>query len=551
MPHSCSPPEQLVAIGPAFRRVWGILTWPPVCTAFLYATTVLLAALTLSPYFAQTWDVATFIQAAHRFMDGGNPSDLYAVSRAAQTWPFAYPPLHAVAVALALALGNLLHILPEYVWARVPGVLADVGVGIVLYRVVAARSGDCALARAAVLLWLFNPVTFYNTAVQGHFESEWLLFVLLAYVGLEHARGVLWPTAALTVAVLFKQIAILFAVPFWGRLLTEAFHDASGTRDASKPRRWIPFLDSFLLFAFLGGAVCLPFLLYSSDFLYMTFAYVADVPVQTQSWIVGLLGATRATRDALNSDFILLRYQTIATIGASIVISIIAQRKGWSLYLTGALIVLMFFLTSKKVMGYYYVMLYPFLLVECVLRRRFDLLLMALLATTWISLSPYFASWGNPDHWWVYAFLGSLNSLFFLWLGLLLVARKPDFSEKSGFRQWNNPRVALFVSLGLFGLAALASFLQPLMPNSGSPIRAPIVAAGFESNALVGLVALVALGVIFLIGLAFLIRPMTPGVIPRAAWAIVLVFVPLFFTVYSLTKESTLIFELVLKTLGV
>jgi hypothetical protein len=39
--------------------------------ALIYAITILAATLTLNPYFAQTWDVQTFIQAAHRFLDGG------------------------------------------------------------------------------------------------------------------------------------------------------------------------------------------------------------------------------------------------------------------------------------------------------------------------------------------------------------------------------------------------------------------------------------------------------------------------------------------------
>jgi hypothetical protein len=41
------------------------------------------------------------------------------------------------------------------------------------------------------------------------------------------------------------------------------------------------------------------------------------------------------------------------------------------------------------------------------------------------------------------------------------------------------------------------------------------------------------------------------GALPRAAWALVLIFVPLFFTTYYLTKESTAILEIALRSLGV
>jgi len=37
----------------------------------------------------------------------------------------------------------------------------------------------------------------------------------------------------------------------------------------------------------------------------------------------------------------------------------------------------------------------------------------------------------------------------------------------------------------------------------------------------------------------------------RWSWGIVLLFAPLFFSVYTLTKESTAIFEIVLRALGV
>ncbi len=94
----------------------------------------------------------------------------------------------------------------------------------------------------------------------------------------------------------------------------------------------------------------------------MNFTYVENVPVQTQSWIVALLGLTRDAPTAMTSDFFLFRCQTLVTIAAAIAIAFMGTRRNWSLYLTATLIAIVFFLTSKKVMGYYYVMLFPFLL---------------------------------------------------------------------------------------------------------------------------------------------------------------------------------------------
>ena len=522
-------------------------------SALVYTAAIISATLTLNPYFAQTWDVNTFIHAARTFFDNASPFDLYAQTRAAQTWPYAYPPLHAFVVAIALCIGNLVRVFPDYIWVRASVIVADIGVALVLYRIVLRKSNDETIARAAALLWLFNPITFYDTAVQGHFESEWLVFVLLAYAWFEDSRHIALPTIALALAVLFKQTAIVFTIPLWVYVLVETFHETSLQKCAAR------LATSFVVFAFVVGAVCLPFLLYSDDFVFMNLTYVENVPVQTSSWIVALLGFTRAAPDALTSDFFLLRYQTIVTMLAAIALAFVAARRGWSLYLAATLIALAFFLTSKKVMGYYYVMLLPFLLVEVLPKHRFDLALVAIVATTYISLAPYYAAWTNQAHWWVFAVLGMVNSAFFVWLFARLVSlrgaqfatkQSPSNLEIASQTPLAMTRVVVFVSLGLFATATFAAWLQPLLPNNGSPIRAPLVAAGMETNALSVFAALMALAVIALFTVRALAR-LTDRHATIAAWGIVLIFAPLFFSVYTLTKESTAILEIALKMLGV
>ncbi len=526
--------------------------------ALIYAMTILIASLTLNPYFSQTWDVRTFIQAAHRFLDGGNPFDLYAQSRAAQTWPYAYPPLHATVTAIFLWVGKLAPLAPDYVWARVPALVADVAVGIALYAIVSRKTADESLARAAMLLWLFNPVTFYDTAVQGHFESEWILFVVLAYDWFENSRGIWLPTIALAIAVLFKQVAILCAVPLWVYVVVGA------TGRSPRPQRATRLIASLVLFALVTLVICLPYLLYSYDFLYMNLTYVENVPVQTQSWLVAMLALTRPARDAMTSDLILIRYPTLVTMLAAIAISFFAARRGLSLWLTAALIAIAFLLTSKKVMGYYYVMLFPFLFAEFLPRRRFGIILGSIVLTNFISLSPYFAPWANPDHIWIYAALGTIHSALWVWMFSRVIASEakqpPNWnSEIASSRDPSTPPLrgsaqdallamtpTLFITLGLFASAALAAFLQPIAPDGGSPIRVPLIAPGAEQTILAAFAAMLALITVALWTLSRKLRS-----VPRAAWAIVLVFAPLFFGVYYLTKESTAVFEFVLNAIGV
>ncbi|HEX7587288.1 MAG TPA: hypothetical protein VF478_03150, partial [Anaerolineae bacterium] len=124
-----------------------------------------------------------------------------------------------------------------------------------------------------------------------------------------------------------------------------------------------------------------------------------------------------------------------------------------------------------------------------------------------------------------------------------------DQASESGPTVSANMRPLLLVSIGLFAGAAWAGFLQPLAQNTASPIRAPIIAPGMEGNALLGFVALLALLTVTLALAARATRGL--GTLPRTAWGIALIMTPLFFAAYYLTKESTAIFEIALKALGV
>lgn len=505
----------------------------------VYTFAIVSATLSLHPYFAQTWDVQTFIHAARTLADD-TPLDLYAQSRAAQTWPYAYPPLHAFVVALALFVGDLTRVLPDYVWARVPAMVADVGVALALYHVIARRTNDSPRARAAALLWLFNPITFYDTAVQGHFESEWILFVLLAYIGYEAKRARVLSSLALAIAVLFKQIAIIFALPVFAYWLWDA---RVATPTNQRAQHLLSIVGAVMLFALVIGGVCLPFVLYSDDFVFMNFTYVENVPVQTSSWMIAMLGLTRTEPNALTSDFVLIRYSTIVTILAATILAFIGARRGWNLYLTVTLIALAFFLTSRKVMGYYYVMLFPFLLVTVLSRQQNALLNPTILATTYISLAPYYAAWTKHAHWWVYALLGTAHSWFFVWLFVRLTDDRRRTTENTA--TVISLRSSVVVSLGLFAGATLAAWLQPLIAHNGSPIRAPLVMPGLEARALFAFV-------VMLVVLGWMLVAVRIGGERVRAREIgsVFIFAPLFFSVYTLTKETTAIFEMILSQWG-
>jgi hypothetical protein len=521
--------------------------------ALLYVIFVVAAALTLHAYFAQMWDVVTFVNAGKSILSP-DWAGLYAQSRADRYWPYAYPPLHAFAVAPFVALAGPV---PDWLMVRVPPLLFDVALGVLLYVVVAQKTRTRNFARLALVVWLLNPVTWYDTAVQGHFEAEWLFFVVLAYYLTPNPsparrraddltpnpsparRGEkkwLLPTLALAMAFLFKQNAILFALPFWMLFLLD--------REKTVRQRVFSFLASLVLFSIPVILVSLPFLLYSNDYWYMNVQYVAEVPLQTQSWLVALAAL-------FSPDSLLLRASSMLTLLAAAAISYFGARRGMSLWLMALLIVLSFFLLSKKVVGYYYVMILPFALVTFIPAKRVRGMTLIVAAISFIFVSPYFASWTNPTHWWAYALLGAANSA--LWLGLfvwLWIHSPRAVEEGQGVRD-GGVRGLAFLSAALFFSAAAAALVQPLINSQASPIRAPLIAPGTESVVLVSFLVFT-----FLVGLSLILAkylsrtlahtpPLSPGV-----WAFVVLLMPLYFLTFALTKESTAGLEAILKAIG-
>lgn len=496
--------------------------------AVLYISLVVLGVLALHPYFSQTWDVATFINAG-KSARSPEWNLLYAQSRADRYWPYAYPPLHAFVVSPFVAVAGFV---PDFVMVRVPPLLFDVALGILLYAIVARKTVSKNFARLAMILWLLNPVTWYDTAVQGHFEAEWLFFIVLAYFLYEMRRNWILATLALSTAFLFKQNAILFALPLWAQMFF-------GNEEKILSRRLFSLLASFALFTIPILGVSLPFLVASNDYWYMNVQYVAAVPLQTQSWLVALAGI-------FGAENFVLRASSLLTLSAAALISIFSARRKMDLWLAGTLIALAFFLLSKKVVGYYYVAIVPFAVVTLIPTKSFRLLTLIGVAVSFISLSPYFASWANQEHVWLYGALGVLNSA--LWLGIFIWLWR-EHSRAIQFAQ--NARVPAFLSLGLFLSCVAASLLQPFINSQASPIRAPLITSGSETQAFLTFLAYLFLVFLSIIAAIFFTRSVArASSISRFACALVVSFTPLYFLTFTLTKESTTAFELLLKNFG-
>ena len=503
--------------------------------ALVYVVTVTLIVLAISPYFSAGWDPQIFAGVGRAVIDNNSVFDLYQVSRQAWgDWGFPYPPLYPHLLAPFMGMTSLVPVLPDWLIVRALPVMFDLALALLLYLIVLRRSGKQSLARLAAALWLFNPLTLYQTAIQAHQESSWLVCVVAAYALIEARRQAIhrrsepcnWlttnlvlPSLLMACAVTLKQSAILFYIPYGVFLLLD------------QQRRWARLCVAALLFVLVFGGLSLPYYLHSPDFFYLVFVDVSNMPVQTQSAVVWLLGLSRYLIDQTQSTFFLLKYQTVITIALAVLVSFFALRHDKDMFRVGLLVAMIFFLTSKKVMGYHYLLLMPFLLVYALPARRFDLVGIATIAASWIILSPYFAPWAKPGHMPLYAAIGTPNTLLWLWLFVHVWLRRPalrigsiDITE----RLHDGAAVVLALAIVTAGMI-LSSLVQPW---GGS---APVVQVVLLFAVLIGSLALAVPAA----------RRTWDAPVRLSAGHVILavVLVPIYFAAFALTTESTRIVE--------
>ncbi|MEN9752765.1 MAG: hypothetical protein RL670_456, partial [Actinomycetota bacterium] len=134
---------------------------------------------------------------------------------------FNYPPAFADVLWALLQLGNLASGLPEPLNAisaitllKAPAILADIGIAATLLWI-GRKWFDDKIALIASSLYLFIPVTWYDSAIWGQVDSLSALPMLLA-VAFVIDRKPEWSAVALTVAVLMKPqgaLVVLILLP--------------------------------------------------------------------------------------------------------------------------------------------------------------------------------------------------------------------------------------------------------------------------------------------------------------------------------------------------
>ena len=507
--------------------------------ALLYGGVTLVMLFTLDPFWAANWDVQIITDATRSLWDGGSPFDLYEQSRAKWPWPFPYPPHAALLLVPFIGLADLLvGSSVDYgplvlIAIRVPPLLAEVAIAALLHRILSRLTGERWIARLGAALWLFNPVLFYHTAVQGHQESTWMLPVLLAFERLQWRgladTGIV--NLLLVVAISLKQSAAIYAMPYLAWLLVA--------------RRWRALAGFSALFALIFGLVSLPWWLYSPDFQALVFEEVRRMPVQVQSWQLWALAVEPFRLSQTETTFPTIRLATPLILLAAAAIGTWMRRAGRSWYAIGLAATLCFFLVSQKVMGYHYPMVLPWLILFALGAQRFRLLTAGLIGLVWILFSPYFAPWADPAHLTAYALLGTINSLAFLWL-LVEAIRGRETPRQGPIQAAESVQWTALLAL----CVVVATVAQPLRAPLATALAAqePMlrVAAFLLLMALLALLILLLLRPLLNRALRALAVPHSVAAVPRWRPALLLgllIFLPLSFTWLTMTAELTAVLE--------
>lgn len=96
---------------------------------------------------------------------------------------------------------------------KLPAILADLGLGCLIYAVVKQITKKDNLAFWASIIWLINPVVWYNSSVWGQYDSVINFFALLAFY-LLFKRKLAFSLLAFSLSLYIKAPLVIFAPIF-------------------------------------------------------------------------------------------------------------------------------------------------------------------------------------------------------------------------------------------------------------------------------------------------------------------------------------------------
>lgn len=93
---------------------------------------------------------------------------------------------------------------------KLPSIIADLGIGYILYRFIRKSENIKKYASTIAVIWLFNPIVWYNSAIWGQTDSVVNLLGLLSVLSLL-GKKLRWAAFWFSLCILFKGSLIYFA----------------------------------------------------------------------------------------------------------------------------------------------------------------------------------------------------------------------------------------------------------------------------------------------------------------------------------------------------
>ena len=177
--------------------------------AVLFATALALRLVLSTTYFQCGVDVSLFRSWGRTAAENGI-SNLYNIATNCD-----YPPLYIYFMAGAMHVAKLFKYAEPVttMLVKLPSILADIGIGAIVYSLARKRSYSQGNALFFAALWLFNPAVIIDSACWGQVDSLLTLFVVLACVFI-NKKQYLGAGIMFGLGVMLKPQMIIFAPVF-------------------------------------------------------------------------------------------------------------------------------------------------------------------------------------------------------------------------------------------------------------------------------------------------------------------------------------------------
>lgn len=395
----------------------------------------LLFRLGLSPFSRDPWDMNVWQTVGSAILSGQNP---YALTSNG----LIYPPLWG-AFCAASYLSYTLTTNPflSYFTLKLPIVIADILISLIIKKTVYNHTLDVTKARAAMLLYLFNPVTIIVSSLWGMFDAIPTLFALLSLLYLSQGQY-LKSGLTLGAGIGFKGFFPALLLPFF---LFYIWKNEKRVSDC---------LSFSIYTALVPIVISIPFLITDSNtYISMILFPIKRLPQHLTYWfsISELLKAnaiSTATIISLSSVVSLSLFLALYLFLAKeiSVWPMKSDQDKMSFILKGTILVIItFYLTSSTVNEQYFIWAIPFLILYIEIYNqslKFPFYCLCILDTFFLFLNvglSFFTPIADIPFWW------------------------------TSF-QYSAPSMALMILTGiLFSVVCIIVFLKlrkPLAPNS-------------------------------------------------------------------------------------